>query len=247
MAAPFADPLPVHQHVPARHGWRWIVQAFYLVREQPVTWAMFALAYIALQVVLSMVPALGMAGMLLAPVFGGSFVLAAQKTERGEPLRRADFLTGLRQHGLSLAAVGALYSVLLMLGLVALELLLTLAAPGLVERLAAEDAATLAASDLIPVMIGATVVVFVVNLAYWFAPAAVVLARLNAFQALRVSFRAGLTNWLAILVYSVMLSLLLFLALLPLLLGLLLWFPVLYASGYTAWRDVFGNGLPQRC
>jgi hypothetical protein len=62
---------------------------------------------------------------------------------------------------------------------------------------------------------------------------------LGPWQALRDSFRGGMANWQAVLLSAFMLAVLLFLALLPLGLGLLLWFPVLYVTAYTGWKDLF--------
>ncbi|MGC0153670.1 hypothetical protein ACPRNU_14500 [Chromobacterium vaccinii] len=85
------------------------------------------------------------------------------------------------------------------------------------------------------------VVMFVVSLCYWFAPALVVLNGVSAWQAIRGSLSAGLANWRPLLVAALALGLLLIPALLPLGLGLLLWIPVAFVTAYTSWRDVFGQ------
>ena len=85
------------------------------------------------------------------------------------------------------------------------------------------------------------VAVFLVSLAYWFAPALVTLQQLGPWQAIRTSLQAGLANWGAVLVSGLMLAVLAFIAMIPLGLGLLLWFPVLYVTAYTGWKDIFGQ------
>jgi len=87
---------------------------------------------------------------------------------------------------------------------------------------------------------------FIASLLYWFAPAAVVLGGCDPLAAMRRSLAGGWLNWPAVLLCGVMLAVLLFLALLPFGLGLLLWLPVMFVSVYVAWQDVFGDGLPPR-
>jgi uncharacterized membrane protein len=51
--------------------------------------------------------------------------------------------------------------------------------------------------------------------------------------------QACLANLLPFLVYGLIMSALLFVALLPALLGLVLWVPIAMLSTYTAYREVF--------
>ena len=88
--------------------------------------------------------------------------------------------------------------------------------------------------------------VFMTSLLYWFAPAAVVLGSFDPLRAMRRSLAGGWINLSAVLLCGVILAILLFLAMLPFGLGLLLWLPVMFVSVYVAWQDVFGSGLPQR-
>lgn len=75
--------------VPAAQGWQWIRQAFFLVREQPLTWVLFAVCYLLLQTLLGNLGQFGqLLGMVTVPVFAGSFVLAAVRAARGKPCAR---------------------------------------------------------------------------------------------------------------------------------------------------------------
>lgn len=40
-------------------GWSWIVQAFYLVRQQPLTWILLAGSYLLIHFAVSAIPRLG--------------------------------------------------------------------------------------------------------------------------------------------------------------------------------------------
>jgi uncharacterized membrane protein len=58
-------------------------------------------------------------------------------------------------------------------------------------------------------------------------------------QALAQSFRACLRNIVPFLLYGVLLTIIFLIAAIPLGLGLLVAVPVLIASVYTAYRDIF--------
>jgi hypothetical protein len=40
-------------------GWRWIVEAFYLVRQQPLTWMLLAGGYLLIHFAVAAIPLLG--------------------------------------------------------------------------------------------------------------------------------------------------------------------------------------------
>jgi len=76
-------------------------------------------------------------------------------------------------------------------------------------------------------------------MAYWFAPALVALNGLSALPAMRLSFVACMRNMLPFLVYGLIAILLMIVAVIPVGLGLLVFAPVMMASIYTAYRDIF--------
>ena len=78
-----------------------------------------------------------------------------------------------------------------------------------------------------------------VLMAYWFAPALVVLNDKTAIDAMKLSFKGSLRNMLPYLWYGVVAMILYFVALIPLGLGLLVLVPTMLASMYTAYRSIF--------
>jgi len=220
-------------------GWSWIVQAFYLVRQQPLTWILLAGSYLLIHFAVSAIPRLGPPlTFFLAPLFGGGFVLAAQQAEQGRELKMADLFGGFRRAFQPLLKVGMLYLLLLLLAILLLSSLMPLLGIQLTAGVAGQSLPQWE-GPLLPFMLLSAGLMFLLSLCYWFAPALVVLNGVGPLQALLGSFRAGMANWSAVLLCALMLSLLLFLALLPLGLGLLLWFPVLYVSAYIGWKDLF--------
>jgi uncharacterized membrane protein len=76
-------------------------------------------------------------------------------------------------------------------------------------------------------------------MAIWFAPALVVLNDFGVGDALKASFAACLKNFVPFLVYGLVFVGLAVVASIPLMLGWLALGPVVAASVYTAYRDIF--------
>ena len=76
-------------------------------------------------------------------------------------------------------------------------------------------------------------------MALWFAPTLVALHQLKPMDALKESFFACLRNIIPFLLYGVIVLVLTFIAAIPFGLGFLLLVPVVIASIYTAYKDIF--------
>jgi len=76
-------------------------------------------------------------------------------------------------------------------------------------------------------------------MAVWFAAPLVVFHQLGALEAMKQSFAGCLKNIVPFLLYGAILLVFSILASLPLLLGWLVLGPVLAASLYTAYRDIY--------
>jgi uncharacterized membrane protein len=76
-------------------------------------------------------------------------------------------------------------------------------------------------------------------MAYWFAPALIILNDMDAIAAMRASFSGCLRNIIPFLVYGIVMLLLAIVAVIPLGLGMLVWFPLALTSSYAAYRAIF--------
>ena len=89
----------------------------------------------------------------------------------------------------------------------------------------------------------AGVIVFLLSIpvimAIWFAPFLVFLHDMAPLPAMKASFAAGARNWVAMLVFGLILIVALFFALLPLMLGLVLFLPIFSGAAYASYRDIF--------
>ena len=228
--------------VAAGRGWDWIVEAFALFRKQPGKWILTAVVLGVLFVVLSMIPILGsFATALLFPIFGGGLMLGCKDLDRGVPFELEHLFAGFRQKTGDLVMVGAFN----LIGWVVIVFAVVAVIGGGVfmgvmrgdlEGASQSIASLLAAMLLIA---GLTLPLY---MATWFAPVLIVLQDMSAGAALKASFFACLRNWMPFLVYSVVLLVLGIVAAIPLGLGYLVLIPVLAASVYTAYRDIFCAG-----
>ncbi len=222
-------------------GWAWIAEGWELFRRAPGPWIALIVVAALVFIGLALIPFLGsLAAMVLAPVFAAGFVIACRDEEEGRGVQVAHLFAGFRTHFGTLVAIGLIY-----LGItVAVALVVGLATgAGMWTLLGSGDAdpASVAGAGLtlllaFLVMLALLLPVF---MALWFAPALVVFHERSAGAAMKSSFIACLKNFVPFLLYGVIGFLLAMLASIPFGLGWLVLGPVLAASLYTGYRDLF--------
>ncbi len=196
--------------------------------------------WIVITLGLLMVPFIGgIAANVLQPVFFASFALAARKQEQGGTIEMGDLFSGFRRPLLPLANLGA---ILLVAELAIFALLALLGLPGL----ATDGEGTVSMADFVREMQGKEWILLVglvltalVKGALWFAPAVLAFHDMTTAHAVRWSVYAALSNLGAMLLYGVVLTVVFALAILPWGLGLMLAIPVMIASTYAGYREVF--------
>jgi hypothetical protein len=246
--------------VAATQGAGWLIGGWRLFRVAPLAWLAATLTYWFVMSALSLVPRAGGAAVLvLAPAFTVGFMALARAAEQGQPLDLRLLFSGLRERPGGHLALAVVY----LLGMVAAIAASALADGGDLARLliggrrpepqggadeALAAAAILAAAAYLPVMA-----------AFWFAPPLVAWHAASPAKALFFSFFACLMNWRAFAVYGALVALATLavpLAVLKALLAaaggeprlaaslvfgfVLLVLPILFASFYASYRDVFG-------
>jgi len=228
--------------VEAGRGWDWIVEAFALFRRQPGMWILLVLLAGILFVAISAIPVLGtLASALLFPIFGAGLMLGCKAQDQGGTLELAHLFAGFKQSTSDLVLVGVFNLVCwVLIALVTAAVVGGGAFMGML-RGGIPGAGISIASILIALLLvtGLSVPLY---MALWFAPVLIVLHDMTPAAALKSSFYACLRNWIPFLVYSIVLLLLCLVAAIPAGLGYLVLFPVLVASVYTAYRDIFCAG-----
>lgn len=234
------------RQVAAGQGWQWLVGGFGLFRKNPLIWLALIAVYFLIALALSIIPIVGqLLFQILAPVFAAGFMLGCRALEQGEELEIAHLFAGFRAHTVQLVTVGGLYltGVLLFSGMIMLlggGTMLKIPSP---EELQGMDEAAVAAmgKGMLLALLTALALVMPLLMAYWFAPALVALDGLTAVEAMKLSFVACLRNMLPFLVYGTLALVLLVLASIPFGLGLLVMIPVMLASQYASYRDIFAD------
>jgi len=231
--------VPGGQAVAAGRGWDWITAGWDLFKRQAGMWIALVLVAFVIFVVLAFIPFVGsLASFILTPVFGAGVVIGCRAIEEGRELEIGHLFAGFKEKLGPLATVGAIYLgsaivIALVVGLATGTSIMGLAAGG-------GSAATLAA--FMTLLLAALVMLALmlpVMMAVWFAAPLVVFHDKGAVDAMKESFTGCLRNIVPFLVYGVVMLALGVLASIPLGLGWLVLGPVLAASLYTSYKDIY--------
>ena len=100
-------------------------------------------------------------------------------------------------------------------------------------------ASTMLSPGLLIAILLSSLLFIPVMMAYLFAPALVALNDLKAWESMKLSFRGCLKNILPFTVYGLIAILLMIIGTIPFGLGLLIVLPILTASIYAAYQDIY--------
>jgi len=243
--------------VEARQGVVWLLDGWRLFRAAPLGWLAMVFAYWIIMTLASVVPFIGVAAAsILVPAFSVGFMAAARAAARSGPLELTLLFDGFRHQPKSQLVLGVIY--LMCLGtLLSVTTLVddgALASWMLTGR-PAED--TLQSDDFLQALGVAALLYMPVLMAFWFAPPLAAWHGVGPVKALFFSFVACLLNWRPFLVYGAFSALVVLVLPLAVLLALtlaslkvaamslvfpvlLVLLPILFASFYASYRDVFG-------
>lgn len=232
--------LPTGRAVPAARGWSWIAEGWELFRRQPGAWIALIIVALLIFIGMAFIPVLGsLAGMVLTPVFTGGIFVACREQDQGRPFSVSHLFAGFRERFGTLLSIGFIYlgisiAVTLVVAVVTGAGMWTLLGSG-------TDAETIAGMGLTVVLAGLILFALLlpVFMALWFAPALAMFHQQGPAEAMKASFIACLKTIVPFLVYSVIALLLALIASIPFGLGWLVLGPVMAASLYTSYRDIF--------
>jgi uncharacterized membrane protein len=219
-------------------GFGWFGDGWALVREATGTWIGLTVVYLLVSMAINLIPILNALSPLLHPVLTAGLMLGCHSLAAGRGLEISHLFAGFQHRFGGLVLVGFLT---LVAGVViVLVPLLGILGPSALMQAAAENADEL--PNLALVLLAALVVLALMvplMMAVWFAPALVALNDLPALQAMKLSFKGCLRNLMPFLAYGLLGLVFAVLATIPVGLGWLVLLPVLFASTYTAYRDIF--------
>jgi uncharacterized membrane protein len=224
----------------ASRGPAWLAGGWHIFRGAPTAWIGLSAGWMAITLGLLFLPLVGaVVANLLQPVFFASFAHAAAKQRSGGRVDMGDLFAGFKRPLRPLVNLGA---ILLLAELAIFLLMSLLGLPGVGkgegEALTiTEYVAALQGKEWI-LLVGLALTAIVKG-ALWFAPALLAFHTLSTAHAVRWSVYAALSNVGAMLAYGVALTVAFAAAVLPWGLGLLVALPVMVASTYSGYADVF--------
>lgn len=243
------------RQLPARHGALWFLAGFRLFRRNPPLLTALTFAYLFCVILVNLVPMVGpMLLPLLLPALTVIVANGCRAIDQGQPPGKLMLFQGLEANRLGLIRLGGLH----LLGSL-LILAVSTAIEGGSKSLPALDTAD--PSEMLGMLARLLLIASPVIMAFWFAPLLTGWDGVPAMKSLFFSFVASLRNWRAFAIYGLTVAVVAVaipglilvaggamsataLNILSVALRLLLLFvvaPVLMASIYLSYRDVFHN------
>ena len=234
---------PQPEKVPVGSGTDWLGRSYWHFKQNPFAWIGAIIVFIILYMVLSLIPFFGaLAISLLSPVVMAGFSMGAQEQDNGGDFRVGHIFSGFSRNFGQLVLVGVLYLLFIILigavfgGIIAA----TMAGAGSMDPSAGPAVImnSMGPAMIIFLLLGFILMLFVF-MAYYYAPVLVALDDMTAVSAMKMSLKGSLKNLLALIIFWILSSLLMIVAMIPVLLGLLVVIPMLQASVYVSYRDIF--------
>jgi len=245
---------PESRTVPAARGVAWWVEAWRLFTPSVGAWLLVALILCGLILVGSVVglipflgQLLGLAGEVLWPVLIGGLMLGCRAIDRGNPLLVAHLFAGFSQRTGPLIVAGAIYTgLLILISLVIAGMMIAIFGVEIIGVLtgSAETSQTGIAfsSTVVAVLLGFLfflLLLLPLLMAIWFAPALIMLGGVGPTDAMKASFAGCVRNMVPFLIYGALGVVLAIVATIPFGLGWLVLAPVMIASIYASYCDIY--------
>lgn len=229
--------------VNAINGWQWIKNGYWLFRKNPLLWMALTSIGVLGMLGIAIIPVVGdPLATLLFPVLLAGYMFGCHALAQGEELELAHLFAGFRQRTQQLITLGGINLIgqLLILGAMMLAggaaLVSILMSGEPVDDPAVITQAVEGAGFAL--LLGATLFT-VLMMAMQFAPMLVIFGKMQPVPAMKASLRAFMRNVIPMTVYGAMLLPFMVLATLPMMLGWLVLMPVVIASLYAIYRDLF--------
>lgn len=231
-------------------GWDWVTEGFAYFRMMPLKWMGVTIMFILIYVALSLIPIVNLLISLIFPALIAGLVVICHRLDQEDEFDFADMFAGFKQNFGRLVGVGAIYIV----AWVAVFALSTLALGGMMgmgatmgmlqgdHEALAGFATSLGLLLWVLLMFSLSIPLM---MAYWFAPALVMLHDVGVFESMKLSFIGCWRNMLPFFLYGLVVLILFLVGAIPVLLGWLIVFPIIWGSMYSAYRQIFTAELDE--
>ncbi|MDP9141302.1 MAG: hypothetical protein M3O62_11000 [Pseudomonadota bacterium] len=231
----------------AGRGSEWISEGWNLFKQSPGTWIGLVVVWVLLLGLVSSAPLIGpIASNIIGPVFTAGVLLGCLRAERVEAVRVEDLFVAFKTDRLGPLIILGVLSLVFVFGVVMLAAAFGFGAVAALGTGFEGGYEEMGAGVLFGVLLF-MLLLLPVMMALWFATPLVMLAGVEPVASLKLSFAACLRNIWPLTLWSLIALLIMIVASLPLFLGLLVAGPVMMASFYRMYRDIFADApLPEQ-
>ena len=230
---------PASRGVPMGNGWTWFAAAWSLFRAAAGTWIGMLLALIVIGFVANLLPMIGpLVLTVLWPVFIAGLMIASRTLEDGNEPKFTVLFAGFQQRFGPLILLGVI-SLVISLAIVFAVVALTGVQIFAIGTATSPEAVLTAMFSIAFAGLLMAALMLPLVMATWFAPALIVFHDMGVLAAMKASFVGCMKNVLPFLLYGVIALVAGAIASVPFLLGWLVLGPLLFASVYTGYRDIY--------
>lgn len=223
-------------------GASWIGEGWEYFKANPGIWIGMVVLSFVLTMIASVLPIIGFfAGILMLYFMAGMMKFCDNIHHQNNP-QFGDLFVGFSERAVPLLLTGILYLVgTMVIAIIVVIVMVIFGGAGAIFGSGGSDEALAAAMGiglLLAVLFGMLFALPLI-MAIWFAPALIMLHNLDAVEAMKQSFMGCLQNILPFLLFGIVFFVLFILGSIPLLLGLLIVMPMMYAATYAAYREIY--------
>lgn len=219
-------------------GSGWLGEGFSYFKSHAGTWILICIVGFVIMMALNLVPILNIFAGILAPVWSAGLMIGCKAIHDGQDLKVGHLFAGFSNNFGSLIGVGVIvFLVGLLIGFAVLgsTYMSMLGVGGTPEETVVQLGFQTIALKILIIL----AVMLPVYMAIWFAPALIVLGNKSVIESLKLSFKGCLLNVMPFLIYGILGLLLIIAGSIPLMLGLLVVVPMLIASVFISYKEIF--------
>lgn len=230
---------------PAGRGVAWLFEGFTLFQKNWLAWIGVTIILLIMMIVVNIIPFGSFLFNLIVFAFIGGLMLGCREADQGGEFTVGHLFAGFSENFGQYVLLGVFYSlgVLVIMILVLILMIVMLGGMGFladIQNGQLDNLLQYTATILIVVLV-ALLLYLPLIMAFWFAPVLVALDNIDAFEAMKKSFAGCMVNMVPYLLYGLVGLVLSLLASIPIGLGWLVLCPMIVASIYLSYRDIYGN------
>lgn len=232
----------------ASRGTAWLMEGFEYFRQHALAWIGIVVILIVITIASGVIPLAPLVLQFLTPVFMGGLIMGCREISQGGGLKVNHLFAGFSEYAGNLVLLGVLYTfgVIVITILMVITMFLVVGGVEYFQTVMSGETTLVQQhiTNLLLVALVALAIYVPLLMGFWFAPALVVLEDASPLQAIRDSFVGCLKNVIPFLLYGIIGLVFAILASIPLGLGWFILMPMIIASVYIAYRDIFVSDMP---